>query len=394
MNKALLNTEVQIFINKNLKTLITDLILKGSPFSNVTIQEIAEQIESKKKCQKKLPNWFQLKNAYFPNKLNIAQTSSEKTAKYKSELINGDLLADLTGGFGVDTFYFSTNFKKVIYCEQNKNLAKITEHNFKLFGLKNVEIKSENGIHFLKNTTSKLDWIYIDPSRRDLSKNKVFLLQDCEPDVITHLDLFFKKTNNVLLKLSPLLDIKNTIEQLKFVNEIHVVSVKNEVKELLFILKKNQNNNIQIKTINILSNKNQTFNFNYNKTTKATYSLPKKYLYEPNVAILKSGGFQEVSSHFKLDKIHFHSHLYTSDTQIDFPGRIFKILKSIPYQLKILKKEIPINKANITVRNFPETVAQIRKKTKIKDGGSLYLFFTTDINNNHIVLITEKVSLN
>lgn len=391
MKTEILNTEIQKFINLNLKSDITKLILKGSPFEDVSIQKIAEQIISKNKCEHKLPTWYKTENIYYPNKLNIEQTSSEITASYKANLVSGISVVDITGGFGVDTYYFSQKVTAITHCEINKELSEIVSHNFKQLATKNIKTIVGDGIDFLKNSTEIFDWIYIDPSRRNEAKGKVFLLEDCLPNIPEDLDLLFNKTSNILIKVSPILDITSAINELKFVKEIHVVAVENEVKELLFILEKNYTQQISIKTINFNKKNNQRFNFSLNKDVFATYSEPKKYLFEPNAAILKAGAFNQISSHLKVDKLHQHSHLYTSEILIDFPGRKFEITHCISYDKKHFKKLIPSKKANITTRNFPETVAQIRKKTNLKDGGNQYLFFTTDYDNNKIVLICNKL---
>lgn len=391
MNNKILNKEVQDFINANLKSNITKLILKGSPFNTVSIQEIAEQIEAKNKCQKKLPTWFTSKNIFYPNKLNIEQTSSEITAKHKANLVSGNTLIDLTGGFGVDSYYFSQKVKNVTHCEINEDLSKIVSHNFTQLSIKNIKTFAKNGFEYLEKNTKTFDWIYADPSRRNETKGKVFLLKDCLPNIPESLDLLFQFTNNILLKISPILDIKSAINELKFVKEIHVIAVENEVKEVLFLLQKNYNQQIDFKTANYKKKSTETFNFNFNSTSLATYAKPKKYIYEPNAAILKAGAFQQISAQYKIDKLHQHSHLYTSENLINFPGRIFKITQTTSYNKKELAKFIPNKKANITTRNFPESVAQIRKKINFKEGGNIYLFFTTNTNNKHIVLICEKV---
>ena len=391
MNNNILHKEIQDFINSNLKADITKLILKGSPFETISIQEIAEQIEAKKRCEKKLPTWFSAKNIYYPNKLNIEQTSSEITAKYKASLVSGTTLIDLTAGFGVDSFYFSQKINNVTHCEINKELSGIVSHNLGILNSKNISTYVGDGFEYFKKNNTKFDWIYADPSRRNEAKGKVFLLEDCLPNIPKNLDFLFKYADNILLKISPILDIKSAINELKFVKEIHVVAVENEVKELLLLLEKNYIQQIDYKTINITKKNIQVFDFNFNSVSLANYSEPKKYVYEPNAAILKAGAFQQISTHYKLDKLHQHSHLYTSENLIDFPGRIFKIIQTTSYNKKELTKLIPSRKANITTRNFPETVAQIRKKINIKDGGNQYLFFTTDLNNKLIVLICEKV---
>ena len=263
MNKAILQPNVQLFIQNNLKTDINKLIFKGSPFENITIQELANQILAKQKSEKKLSQWFNTKDIYYPEKLSIEQTSSEITAEYKSNLISGDTIIDLTGGFGVDCLAFSKKFKNVIHCEINEQLSEIVKYNYKKLGVSNIKTIAKNGINFLKQFSERLDCIYIDPSRRHDIKGKVFLLKDCLPNVPKNLDFLFTKANTILIKNSPILDIASSVNELKFIKEIHIISVKNEVKELLFILEKNNKEFIQIKTHNLLKDNTQEFKFTY-----------------------------------------------------------------------------------------------------------------------------------
>lgn len=390
MNPHILHTKVQDFINEYLNTDISKLLFKGSPFIDVSIQELVTQIESKRRSENKLPTWFSTSNIYYPNKLNIEQTSSEISATYKSNLISGNTIIDLTGGFGVDTYYFSKKNKEVIHCEIDSELSQIVMHNFKILKATNIITIAEDGISYLKSKKEHFDWIYIDPSRRDELRGKVFLLKDCIPNVPENLDALFEYTDNILIKVSPMLDITRAIKELDFVKEVHVVAINNEVKELLFILQKSYTKAISIKTINIKQNQDQYFEAQFKKNTSVEFSMPLHYLYEPNAAILKAGLFDEVTG-LAVSKLHQNSHLYTSEQFVEFPGRAFGIKKVILYNKKQLKKLIPSQKANITTRNFPETVAQIRKKTGIKDGGSQYLFFTTNSNNKYIVILCEKV---
>ena len=222
MNRFILNTDKQEFIEKNLNSNTHALILKGSAFEGVDIKELTEQIEAKKKCESKLKTWFQTPNIYYPNKLNIEQTSSETTALIKSRLISGISLLDLTGGFGVDSYYFSKQFKTVIHCEVNAKLAEIATHNFTILQAKNVTTKCTDGIEFLKTLKEKFDWIYIDPSRRDTQKNKKFLIEDCSPNISTIQDLVFDHCENVLIKMSPMLDISSTLQTLKNVSTVYI----------------------------------------------------------------------------------------------------------------------------------------------------------------------------
>jgi hypothetical protein len=391
LNKYILNTDIQAFINNNLNEEPTKLILKGCNFQQVQIQEIVEQIISKKKCEKKLPAWFHTKLIYYPNKLNIEQTSSEITAKYKAGLVSGNSLIDITGGFGVDSYYFAKRMKNVTHCEIESNLSQMVQYNYKILQVENVRTIPENGLDYLGKHTGKYDWIYADPSRRNDIKGKVFLLDDCLPDIPKNIELLFDFSDNVLLKTSPLLDISLTVKTLVNTREIHVVAVNNEVKELLFLLEKNYTSEIIVRTINIKKEALERFESPFRTATNAIYDLPAVYLYEPNAAILKAGLFTEISSQLKVNKLHVNSHLYTCSELIEFPGRRFKIVHSTVFDKKKLLKIIPSRKANITTRNFPQSVAQIRNKTGIREGGNVYLFFTTDIHNKHIVLVCEKI---
>lgn len=393
MNKSILNTDIQEFINSNLNSNISSLILKGTSFLNVETKAIIEQIEAKKRCEKKLPTWFQASNIYYPNKLNIEQTSSEITAQYKSSLIKGESIIDVTGGFGVDCFYFSKYFKTVVYCEINPNLSEIVTHNFKVLQADNIATKCVNGIEYLTASEEIFDWIYIDPSRRHDSKGKVVYLNDCEPNVPEHLALLFKHSKHILIKTSPLLDISVGVNELQNVKTIHVVAVNNEVKELLWILEDDFQGDISIETVNLKKDHEEHFSFllNTEKELDSQYNLPLTYLYEPNSAILKSGAFDSISNNLNVFKLHKHTHLYTNDTFIDFPGRVFKIEQVFPYNKKTFKK-LGITKANVTTRNFPETVEQLRKKLNIKDGGDTYLFFTTNCKDEKIVIVTRKAN--
>ena len=392
MNKHLLEPEVQKFISDNLNIDITSLILKAPVFSAVTNSELAQQIQSKLKSSKKLPTWFSTPQIYFPNKLNVEQTSSELAAKYKSELIKGESIIDLSGGLGVDSFYFSKTFKQVIHCELDKDLSEIANHNFNCLGMSNIENYAGDGISYLESIGETVDWIYIDPARRHDIKGKVYHLSDCQPNVLDHLELLFSKSNNILIKTSPMLDISKAIEELQNIKEIHIVSLKNEVKELLFMIDRNYEDEPLTKCIELVMDDVGSFSFYMEdeKNTTSSIGAIQSFLYEPSAGILKSGGFKIIGDHFKVNKLHRHTHLYSSNEKISFPGRIFKILETIPFNNKQAKKALTRRQANISSRNFPLTTAQIRKRYKIKDGGSTYIFFTTDMNDQRVILICEK----
>ena len=377
MQAKILDSNVQAFISKNLHKDTNDLVLKGIPFEKELHSSIIDQIKSRSKAKIKLPEWYKTEGLYYPPSLNLEQTSSEITAKYKASLISGKSLIDLTGGLGVDSYYFNEVITKVTHCEINEDLITIANHNSKILN-SNITFLSGDGISILKNLDQQFDWIYMDPSRRSKAQQKVFLLSDCSPNAKTFKGLFLKYANNVMIKTSPLLDIKKTMDDLEFVSQVHIVAVNNEVKELLWILERNASKSPMISCVNITKNGKDYFNFNFIEINKAmpTTSLPLTYLYEPNVAILKSGAFNLVAEKLEVFKLHQHSHLYTSETLIDFPGRCFTVNKVMPFHKKTFAKE-GIKKANITTRNFPMSVHDIRKKLSIKDGGDMYLFFTT-----------------
>lgn len=392
MNPSVLDAKIQEFINQNIGTSLSSLALQKNPFPEVEWISIINQIGAKSKAKDKLPTWFSAQNILYPSKISVEQTSSEKTALYKSTLVFGEALIDLTGGFGIDDYYFSKKIKTVTHCEINAELSAIVQHNYQQLNCSTITCHSGDSYDILSQSNTKWDWIYIDPSRRNDAKGKVFMLKDCLPNVPENLDFYFTKADSILIKTAPILDISAGISELNYIKAIHIVAVDNEVKELLWELKKGYQNNIEIKTVNILKEKMETFDFILNETMEQpTFSLPQKYLYEPNSSIMKSAGFDQVGSIFKLNKLHKHSHLYTSEEAIDFPGRIFEIKNSFPYNKSEMKHFLENQKANITTRNFPDSVESIRKKWKIKDGGDLYCFFTTDENNSKIVLICSKI---
>lgn len=392
MDLTILNPEVQAFINDNVDKRVSTLALQKNPFPDTEWISILSQIEAKAKAKDKLPNWFSTKDIIYPSKISIEQTSSEKTASHKASIVTGESLIDLTGGFGVDDYYFSKKIKTVAHCEINPELSNIVKHNFKQLEAKNITCYPGDSSSTLAILNQKWDWIYIDPSRRSDAKGKVFLLKDCLPNVPANLDHYFNNTNAILIKTAPLLDISAGLTELKHVKTIHIIALENEVKELLWELHSNYIGKVTVKTVNILKGKKESFDFILNEEAKTpTYGLPLKYVYEPNSAIMKSGGFDQVGLFYNLDKLHKHSHIYTSTTLISFPGRVFEIENCIPYNKIQMRTFLGNKKANITTRNFPDTVENIRKKWKIKEGGNVYCFFTTDNNDNKIVLICNKI---
>ena len=391
MNKNIFDKSVQDYISKNLSTDVFKVILKKQIFPKVTNKEIAEQISAKAKSKKKLPTYFNTPNIYFPNKVNIEQTSSEKTAEFKSKIVTGNTMIDATGGFGVDSMYFSKEFKKTVYIEENKELFEIVKVNSNKLGLNNIKHLNDDGIEYVKKIDTVIDLLYIDPSRRNKENKKVHFLSDCTPLIDYDLIESLQNFKTILIKCSPIIDLKKTINDLKVVSKIYIVGINNEVKEVLFKLNKQSNNDIKIKCID-LSNRDLDFEFNINEIDNKKNndnSEVLNYLYEPNSMILKSGAFGLICDRYDVKKLNTNSHLYTSKELIDFPGRVFTVNSVVNYSKRNLK-DLNISKANITTRNFPIDVKDIRKKSKILDGGDNYLFFTVNHLNEQIIIKTKK----
>ncbi|MES2484682.1 MAG: class I SAM-dependent methyltransferase [Bacteroidota bacterium] len=389
MLTQLLQPEIQEFIRKHTHADVTKLALQKNPFPHVAWADVLNQVAARQKAESKLPTWFKGDNIIFPSKISVEQTSSETAAQYKSALVSGKSLIDMTGGFGIDDYYFVKNVAQVTHCELNPELSAIAKNNFIALNINNIECTPGDSLETLKSISRTWDWMYIDPSRRNDAKGKVFMLKDCLPNVPDLLDTYFNYTNNVMVKTAPLLDITAGLAELHSVKAIHIVAVNNEVKELLWILQKGFEDQPITIAVNISKTGTEVFESQINNKKEAFYSLPKKYLYEPNAAIMKSGAFNAVSSHYKLHKLHNNTQLYTSNESIDFAGRRFIINKILPYQ-KADMKQIEGQKMNISTRNFPLSPQEIQKKWKIKDGGYTYAFFTTNLSNEKVVLLCSK----
>lgn len=363
-----------------------------NPFPDFDWKWILNQIKARQKAEIKLPTWFSNTEIVFPNALSIEQTSSEFLANYKASLISGEHLIDLTGGFGVDAYYFSKKFKKVTHCEFQTELSEIVRHNFKVLNVENIQMFCGDSLEYLQNSNEIFDWIYIDPARRDAAKSKVFLLKDCTPNVVELQDFLWTKSNQLLIKTAPLLDLHSITKELNNVKRIYIIALHNEVKELLIVLEKNHTNKPILTAVNLF--KNGTLiqhDFEFQDEQTAPYNLPQTYLYEPFSSYLKTGLYNTLAQQFDVKKLHKHSHLYTSDQFKDFPGRVFKIEKVIPYNKKNLK-QFEQQKWNVTTRNFPLKVEELRKKHKLKEGGTVYAFFTINLKNEKIVVICKKTN--
>ncbi|WP_193812901.1 class I SAM-dependent methyltransferase [Kaistella flava (ex Peng et al. 2021)] len=382
MEIKILDSEVQEYINANLKTDLHSLLLKKSRFPEVSMQEMVQQIRGKKVAQKKFP--YLLKDGIvFPPNLNLEQASSQATAEFKAKNLKGRSFIDLTSGFGIDAYFLSQNFEEVTLVEQNSELLEIVRHNWKILD-KKANFINENLENLLNQNHEKFDLIYLDPARRDEHKNKKFLLEDLSPNLLEIQNDLLKISDQIIIKLSPLIDISYLISALKNVVEIQIIAVRNEVKELLVLINSTQKKDQTIISCINLESEENTFSFKYKeeKLAVSEFSEPLQYLYIPNNAVLKSGGFNSISEKFGLKKLHPNTHFYTTDEFVEsFPGRILHVEVIDSKQIK------KGSQFNIISKNHPLTPDEIKKKYKILDGGKDYLIFT-QTQKNKIILRT------
>lgn len=384
--------EIWQFIREHRQEDVRTLALQSDKYPHLDMPAIANQIAGWQTAQHKIPSWHATEGIIYPSHLALEQCSSEATATFKASLLKGETLVDLTGGFGIDCAFLSTGFKHVTYVEQQQELCDTATHNFAVLGLHHIAVRQGDSVDMLL-AMLPVDCIFIDPARRNAQGGKTVLISDCEPDVEALEMILMQKAKQVMIKLSPMLDLTMALRSLQHTVEVCVVSVQNECKELLLMLSASTAAEPvpRIQCINLTGKGIQRFEFTAAEEAETPIGHTGEvgtYLYEPNASILKAGAFRSVAARFRLTKLHPNSHLYTSDIKNEtFPGRCFEV--EAVGALKDKKMFEGLTQANITVRNFPMSVAELRKRTKLKDGGSTYLFATT-LNNNKKVLIRGK----
>jgi hypothetical protein len=374
------------------------LALQARRHPHLPVPELVRQIQARQKARVKLPTWADNQDLIFPPALSVEQASSERTAAYKAAIVAGAArLADLTGGFGADAAHFAAVVDQVDYVERDPRLTQVVAYNFAQLNIKNVAAHAADAVSFLKEGNATFDWLFLDPARRDQRGGKTYRLADCEPDVPRLMPLLLRHAPRILLKTSPMLDIELAIQELKHVRRLWVLAIDNEVKEVLYELGEEPAIDPERLAVNLRRDgSQQEFRLNRAREARAVprYAEAQQYLYEPNAAILKAGAFKSIGSAFELLKLHQHSHLYTSyELRADFPGRIFRILAVEKADGATLKSHLgPEARAHVTTRNFPESVADFRRRTGIREGGDIYLFATTDLRSRLVVLVCEKVA--
>ncbi len=379
---------------------VSELALKLSGCKDIDVADTLQQVEGWQRMREKVPSWAAVEGLRYPHRLALEQCSGETAARYKSDVVRRLMqgteqptsMADLTGGFGVDFSFVARCFTRATYVERQEALCTLARHNFPLLGLPQAEVVCADGTDYLR-AMAPVDLLFLDPARRDAAGRKTVMIADCEPDVCALQHTLLEKARIVVLKLSTMLDISGALHELQHVKEVHVVAAGGEAKDLLFVLERSFCGE---PTVHVCEN-GQTFSFTYSEESNAqpAYAAAEElgqYLYEPGPATMKAGAFKLTASRFSLKKLHRNSHLYTSEAFVpDFPGRAFRIAHVLGFGKRELKTLHALTDcANLTVRNFPASVATLRKKLKLKEGGAFYIFATTLADESHALLVCTK----
>ena len=384
-----MNQATKDYIKKHAEGDVRQLALQGTKDPEVDLTFALEQIAGRQKAKTKLPSWAETEGIIYPPHLSMEQCSSEQTARYKASIVGDRALGvDLTAGFGVDLAFISQGFKRAVHVERQPQLCAISSENYQLLGLNHIEVVCGDGIDYL-HQLGHADLIFMDPARRDEHGGRTYGIADCTPNVLELRDELLEKADRVMLKLSPMLDWRKAVEDLGNVSEVHIVSVDNECKELLLIMEKEEK---PLKVICV--NNGSIFEVKGESQRGISYSVgERRYLFEPNASVMKAGCFDELQSRFPVVQLDKNSHLFVADKDIDdFPGRRFIIERTTSMNKRDLKAALEgISKANVTVRNFPISVAELRKRLKLKEGGEVFIFATTVEGNSHQLFICRKI---
>ena len=400
-----MNEKTRDFIRQHENDDVRKLALQGTKDPDTDLVQSLQQIAGRQTARRKLPSWAAVEEVFYPPHLNMEQCSSEQTARYKASLLKGGRrYVDLTGGFGVDFYWMSQGFQHRFYMERDEALCAIAEHNFEVLGLSCTVCCCDTTTCLAE--MEHADVVFLDPARRDEHGARTFGIEDCTPNVLELLPLLRTKADTIVLKLSPMLDWRKAVNDLQCVSEVHIVSVDNECKELLLILKNEQCENLRL----VCVNNDRVFETVRPRRTasplpsdceSAPFGLKrslsdadeKLYLYEPNASIMKAGCFEALEERFPVSQVSPNSHLFLSADEIrHFPGRAFQILATSSMNKKELKPALAtISQANIAVRNFPLTAQQLRQKLKLRDGGDIYIFATTTADGGHKLFICRKI---
>ena len=396
------------FIEKYKEEDVHILLLSSHRYKDIDINQAVTIIECRKKLKNKVPEWVSNNRLVYKSKVSAEQSSSSVTARYKQKYCKNGTIIDLTGGLGVDTYFLSQANRFVVYVEKNRELFEASLHNFKELGADNIvgincETNAENiskimSFAYKRTSANHIDMIYTDPSRRDAEGERVLSVNSYEPDITKIIDILIDLADKVVVKLSPMVDIKSVINQFNSLFSIDILSIENDCKELLLLFKKERDNKgVQITAVNYSKSRGYeefAFNLEEENSCKSIFADASlgRYLYEPNSSIYKSGAFKIAGERYKLRKLDTNTHLYTSHSlENNFPGRVFKIKEVVNYNkdaIRNLRKIYP--KANIATRNFPLKAEDLRKKLSLLEGGNLTIFGCTLISGSKVLVICSR----
>ncbi len=381
-------TKILAFAHEHCNDDPLKLLLQQSRHPDTDLGLVAQQLEGQRQASTKWPTLARCGDYFFPPRLNREQSSSEATARYKAGLfatLGGGRLADLTGGMGVDTFFMSQDATEADYYEVDEELCDITQHNFAALGARHIACHCCDSLGS-DAALSEYDLIFIDPARRDNHGHKVAAFEDCTPNLLDNLGLLRSRCRHLMVKASPMVDIHAAVEQLGEVDEVHVVALNGECKEVLFILPcASKREGASQPTIHCVDlddcgeKSHSHFTWEEEEAANATYASEMgSYLYEPNAALMKGGCYNSICEWFELKKLARNTHLYTSERMIGrFPGRCFSVLQPMTLNSQEAGRLIPEAKAHVVVRNFPLAAAELQKKLKLKEGGRLFVIGAT-----------------
>ena len=380
------------FVREHAGQDVRRLALLAARFPGVDMPFALDQIAGRETARRKLPSWASVDGVVFPPHLSLEQCSSEHTARYKASLLAGKSLVDLTGGMGVDCFFMAQSFSNAIYVERQQHLCSIAEHNFHLLHCDNIRVVNGDSTQYLLEMPSA-DVIYLDPARRDNAGRRTYGIADCTPDVTALADVLLSKAPVVMVKLSPMLDVSQTLSTLPSVSDVHIVSTSGECKELLVIMRRNHTGATAIHCVN----DDSVFTFNHESTQPTVRLWDGQWhegllLLEPNPSVMKAGCFNHVAAHYNLQVVSHDSHLFISDKVADgFSGRTF-IIDSVTSMNKAELRHTlaTLQRANVAVRNFPLRAADLARRLRLKDGGDTYIFGTTTSTGKHLLLLCHK----
>lgn len=406
-----MNEATRQFVRQHQDDDIRQLALRGTKDPEVDLAFALQQIDGHRRATEKLPSWAAIEGIVWPPHLSMEQCSSEQTARYKAEVAGcGESFVDLTAGLGVDAAFIAQGFKRAVCVELQPELCAISSENFQLLGLTQVEVVNGNGIDYL-HTMSPADLIFIDPARRDEHGGRTYGIADCTPNVLEIIDELLEKAQRLMIKLSPMLDWRKAVEDIgkEHVSAVHIVSVNNECKELLVEVKGRKGEEVKewkseevkamkVVCVNLLPDgSEERFEFDAQKLSAPFHfsiSSPFHFLYEPNASVMKAGCFDLLAERYRVMPLHQNSHLFVSEEMVpDFPGRGFVVERTTSMNKRELKESLAgVTQANIAVRNFPLSVAELRKRLRLQDGGDTYIFATTVENMGHQLFICRKIS--